>query len=448
MCGFGPAKEDCSLVTVWKQAGAIVLARGNAPQFLLLPESRNDIWGTSRNPYNDRRTPGGSSGGDAALVATGAAVLGLGTDVGGSVRIPAAFCGVVGFKPTSERLKVHRNGPLLREYGTMMYVPGVSGVMGNSCDDVEAGMYALLYEFEGRKNIYEIDKRMPRQGWRGSDGDWNERRLRIGYVVDDGYLEVPKAQRRALDEVMQLFRDEGHELVPFPVRENPKLDVHRMYSLYTGGWCDGSMHGWTENCLQGQPLHRDYGLVYFGAAYIRDGIIRRAICWLLRNLVGDARRAFVFSQVRQKSCSVREYWNFYTNGLYHYCADYLEQFEELELDCLLYPSTPYPACQHGGAKSLVAGCEYTFIFNLLRWPAGSIPVTTVREGEEEGYEPREQANDALSKAMRRCLANSAGMPIGVQLAVPEWQDEKCLSIMTYVEHLLRQKRKKAEEGTR
>jgi Asp-tRNA(Asn)/Glu-tRNA(Gln) amidotransferase A subunit family amidase len=92
---------DAAAVARLRAAGAIVLARGNVPEFAMAAETENPRYGRSANPIAPERTCGGSSGGDAALVAAGAVAAGLGSDILGSIRIPAAFCGLVGFKPAS-----------------------------------------------------------------------------------------------------------------------------------------------------------------------------------------------------------------------------------------------------------------------------------------------------------------------------------------------------------
>jgi Asp-tRNA(Asn)/Glu-tRNA(Gln) amidotransferase A subunit family amidase len=97
------------VVDLLEQAGAIPLCRGNAMQLMYLLESHNRIWGRTCNPWDLSRTPGGSSGGDAALVAMDCVPLAVATDMGGSIRIPAAFCGVIGFKPTSNRVSAKGN---------------------------------------------------------------------------------------------------------------------------------------------------------------------------------------------------------------------------------------------------------------------------------------------------------------------------------------------------
>ena len=99
-----PSPCDATLVARLREAGGIPLARTNLPDLLFAFESDNLLYGATRNPYDLSRTSGGSSGGEAALIASGASPLGLGSDAAGSVRLPAAFCGIAGMKPTSGRL--------------------------------------------------------------------------------------------------------------------------------------------------------------------------------------------------------------------------------------------------------------------------------------------------------------------------------------------------------
>lgn len=93
--------EDAPVVRKLKAAGAIVIARSNVPEFVMTAETHNLRFGRSHHPADQTRTPGGSTGGEGALVASGASPLGFGTDILGSIRIPATFCGLVGFRPHS-----------------------------------------------------------------------------------------------------------------------------------------------------------------------------------------------------------------------------------------------------------------------------------------------------------------------------------------------------------
>ena len=99
-----PAAEDATLVARLRAAGAIPIARTNLPDLLFAFESDNLLFGATKNPHDLTRTSGGSSGGEAALIAAGGSPMGLGSDAAGSVRLPAAFCGIAAIKPTSGRL--------------------------------------------------------------------------------------------------------------------------------------------------------------------------------------------------------------------------------------------------------------------------------------------------------------------------------------------------------
>lgn len=87
-----------------RDAGAIPFVRSNVPQALMLPETDNNVWGRTSNPWDVSRSVGGSSGGEGGLIAFGASPLGIGTDIGGSIRNPAHVCGIVGLKPTPHRI--------------------------------------------------------------------------------------------------------------------------------------------------------------------------------------------------------------------------------------------------------------------------------------------------------------------------------------------------------
>ena len=105
-------KEDAAVVTQLKQAGAILLGKTNMHEFAYGVTSNNPHYGPVRNPWDLSRIPGGSSGGSAAAVAAGLCYGSIGTDTGGSIRIPASLCGIVGLKPTIGRVSVDGTIPL------------------------------------------------------------------------------------------------------------------------------------------------------------------------------------------------------------------------------------------------------------------------------------------------------------------------------------------------
>lgn len=113
--------EDCPAVARLRAAGMILVGRSNTPEFGWKGVTDNRVFGITRNPWNPDLTPGGSSGGSTAAVAAGMGPVGVGTDGGGSLRIPASFCGVVGFKPTFGRVpNLPGSSPaILRHVGTI-----------------------------------------------------------------------------------------------------------------------------------------------------------------------------------------------------------------------------------------------------------------------------------------------------------------------------------------
>lgn len=96
--------SDAKLVREFRDAGAIIIAKTNVPQTMLSFECSNPLFGRSTNPWSSNHTCGGSSGGEAALLASGGSALGVGSDIGGSLRIPAGYCGIYSLKPGQGRL--------------------------------------------------------------------------------------------------------------------------------------------------------------------------------------------------------------------------------------------------------------------------------------------------------------------------------------------------------
>ena len=129
------AERDSTPVARLKAAGAILLGKTNTPEFLAMYETDNHIVGRTNNPWNLERTAGGSSGGESAAIASGCSAGGIGSDGGGSVRLPAHFCGIAGLKPTPGRMPATGHYPLIQHPGGLL---GVAGPMGRSVADVAA----------------------------------------------------------------------------------------------------------------------------------------------------------------------------------------------------------------------------------------------------------------------------------------------------------------------
>lgn len=124
-------EEDAVSVERMQEAGGILIGKTNTPEFATDSNTWNPLFGMTRNPWDLNTTPGGSSGGTAAALAAGMAPVGLGTDLGGSARTPASFCGIVGMRPSPGRIPVYPD-----EYGWDLLVPHVIGPMARTVDDI------------------------------------------------------------------------------------------------------------------------------------------------------------------------------------------------------------------------------------------------------------------------------------------------------------------------
>jgi amidase len=136
------ATEDAVGVARLKAAGAVILGKTNVPPNLADWQSNNPVYGRTRNPYNPERTPGGSSGGSAAALAAGMVPLEFGSDIGGSIRVPAHFCGVFGHKPSWGLVPTAGHTPPGIVGGTDIEL-GVIGPMARSASDLELALSVL-----------------------------------------------------------------------------------------------------------------------------------------------------------------------------------------------------------------------------------------------------------------------------------------------------------------
>jgi amidase len=149
--GFPPLDDyvpqrDAVTVARLRRAGAIFLGKSNVPTLAMDWQTRNPIFGVTNNPWDTARTPGGSTGGGAAAVAAGLAALELGSDIGGSIRMPAHFCGICGLKPTEGRVSGRGHIPEVPGYPPSVRHMGCFGPLARSVADLELALGVLVGE--------------------------------------------------------------------------------------------------------------------------------------------------------------------------------------------------------------------------------------------------------------------------------------------------------------
>jgi amidase len=150
------APEDSVAIGRLKAAGAVILGKTNIPPFLSDWQSANPIYGQTNNPWNLGRSPGGSSGGAAAALAAGMIPLEFGSDIGGSIRIPAAFCGVYGHKPSFNLVPAKGHQPPGTEGGVGVEL-AVVGPMARTASDLELALGVVAGPFGGDAKAYRLE---------------------------------------------------------------------------------------------------------------------------------------------------------------------------------------------------------------------------------------------------------------------------------------------------
>ncbi|MGW1377919.1 amidase [Streptomyces sp. NPDC002446] len=206
------ARADAPPVARLRAAGGIPVGHSNLPTLILAGiHTRSELFGDTANPWSSAVTPGGTSGGDGAAVASGMAALGLGNDSGGSVRIPASFCGVAGLKPTYGRFAAdHRIGP--DDPALIAQILVVDGPLARTVDDLR-----LAYEV-----LSGADPRDPRAVPVPPYGERLARPVKVAMVTDPGGRGVHPVVRKALESAADALRDAGYQVDE--VADVPRLD--------------------------------------------------------------------------------------------------------------------------------------------------------------------------------------------------------------------------------
>jgi amidase len=196
--------EDAVVVARLRAAGALILGTTNCPEFLMAYETANLLHGRTSNPWDLARSPGGSSGGESAAIAAGMSAAGLGSDSGGSVRVPAHFTGICALKPTPGRMP--GRGHLPPCVGPFSIL-GAIGPMARTIEDV-----ALLFRtVAGQDTLDPISSPV---ALREPDlGDL--RKNTIGFFEDDGLVPVTAETRDAVQASAAVLRDAGFRVEPF-----------------------------------------------------------------------------------------------------------------------------------------------------------------------------------------------------------------------------------------
>jgi fatty acid amide hydrolase len=405
------AAEDAAITALLKRAGAVVLGRTNVSQILMFHESRNPVWGQTANPWSLAHTPGGSSGGEAAAIAAGMSPLGVGTDIGGSIRVPAHFAGIAGFKPTLDRWTNRgSNGALVGQE----VIRSQLGPMARTARDVALAMSAL-----DPRAMWELDPRVPPLPL-PDPATVDVTKLRIGIVVDDGLVPLSAAVARGVREAAEALRARGATVVDLPL---PGLeDV--IYDYLTAMTSDGAKTGlsWIGDDPV-DPVLAPMRALPRVPAKVREAAAR------LATLAGEPRIGRFLAAVGERS--VADVWAI-TARLRAARMAILDRMTKEHVDLLLCPVHATPALPHGLARDFTVAGSWSMLWNLCQFPAGVVPVTRVRPAEAA----RPHVADRTEKRAAEVDRQSAGLPVGVQIVGRPWDEHVVLAAMMAVEDVV------------
>jgi len=202
-----PAKADAPIAMRLREAGAVLLGKTTVPDYSMLASGASSLYGVTRNPWCVKNNTGGSSSGAGAAAAAGYGPLHVGTDIGGSIRIPSALCGLVGFKPSLGRVPIDP-----------YYTGRCAGPMTRTIDDA-----AMLMRFIAQPDWRDATS-LPPEPIDWSIGPADVRGKRIGLMLDMGCGLAPSAEIvRAIEAAAETFRANGAVIVPLPPMLNQEM---------------------------------------------------------------------------------------------------------------------------------------------------------------------------------------------------------------------------------
>jgi fatty acid amide hydrolase len=407
------ATADSPLVQRMRDAGAILVGKTNLAQIHVFHEGDNPVYGRTNNPWNTDRSCGGSSAGEGAIIAAGGVPLGIGSDIGGSVRIPAHFCGIHALKPTANRLTRCASFDAVAWAGADAIV-AQAGPLARSVADLAAAFEVLAVRDEEDPSIPPVPV--------GDPVEVDVSILRVGWFDSDGLFEPAPAVRRAVHEARAHLESAGAATVEF----NPP-DVQAAVGLYFGILsADGAR--WARDHIAGGPTDRRVrALITLSRV---PSPVRPFIAALARALGQDG-LALVAANIAERSAA--DYWRLVTEAD-RYRRRFAALMRAQQLDAVISPPHALPALTHGASFDVSMGGSYALLFNLLGYPAGVVSTSSVHPGEETD---RSESRDRAEKVAAHVEFGSTGLPVGVQVSARPWREDIVLAIMRQIETSVR-----------
>ena len=403
--------RDGLVVQVLRRSGAIPFVRTNLPVGVIGNENHNYIYGRVDSPWRPGRTPGGSSGGEAALISSGCSPLGFATDAAGSIRTPALFCGLYGFMVSPGRVSVQGTSGL--GVDSRGWDIGSIGPICRSSRDLALVARVLVSSEQMRREDSSV-RFMP---W--SEASFAQRKkFRVGLLKEPRYFTWTKAQKRVCASAADSLRRAGHEVVEFGVEHWQDLVVN--FLVIAGNTLRDRVHLFKPNYTECESK------LILRSSSLPDWCIRSAR-WLTSKLGRKALRSYHALAVADRLSEAE---------LQKRIEDHKAAIQEVErefrgqsLDALLVPGLNV-AYRHFTSHGLAATHGSHIFANACGMCTGVLPVDLMRR-DEEGHE--DAFDDRWTELLRRTLEDGAGLPLGVQVCSLNGNDEACLGVMQAIE---------------
>ncbi|KAF8591861.1 general amidase [Ramaria rubella] len=409
------AERDATLVGILTEQGAVPFVRTNVPQTLMWPETFNNIFGRTTNPHNRSLTCGGSSGGEGSLVAMRGSPLGVGSD-SESIRIPAHFNGVYGFRPSFHRLPYRGALNTLEGQDSL---PSVLGPLSPSFAGVKLFMKAIIDAKPWRRDPLAINKPWDQRGYELTEHG-HGRKLVFGIIWNDGVVVPHPPVVRALAMTREALVSAGHTVIDW----NPYKHAE-IVKVAKDIWRAGSEEDYkTVTMISGEPVINTMSLDVDGPPSSKTRAFLPQI---------DPMSAYALWQLHKIRRTLREEY------LDHWEATVKETGTGRPVDAIISPTSPYAAPPHG----MNSNADYTTIWNCLDYPSLVIPVTAV----DSTLDSPKPAHNFLTEEDREIyeLYNPQTFkdaPVGLQVIGRTQEEEALLGMGEIVDKALKVKQAK------
>lgn len=415
---LNPLREDGESTQLLRDAGAVPYVKTNVPITMMAVEGFNDLFGRTTNWHNPKFAPGGSSQGEGALIAAGGSRIGIGSDIGGSVRVPAAWSGICSLKLSTYRWPIDglSVGPGFEA------VPPTTSPMAKTLPDLRYFIESII----GMKP-WKYDYSLVPLSWREVE---LPSKPKVGVLTFPTFLPPTPAQKRALDTTVDALKKQGCEIVEFEPPSAPEEYDRLIHRLY---YADG-FHHFASPLENGE--HNDPYVGHVMKYTSLPKFVRKIWQGLLR-LFGYKEKADILANEHTTPTSgfIDD-----TGKREEFRKGFSKKWDASGIDFLVCPPHASPALPNYVPESFRA-ILYTSLFNLLDYPAGVLPIGRVDSKLDQlpsTFDFNKLSYPGKITYKTYDPVKMEGLPIAVQIVAKRYEDETALKAMEYTFNALKE----------